>query len=214
MRNKILAFSLLLSLPGYGQADRKGDVQKDLLHVGTEYVKVFGPENGTPFFPAQSNNGSILYHGNLYEGIELLYDCEDDVVVIRDLQGQLKLRLVREKLEAFEVDGRRFVKLRLLSPEGEFYEDLYMGRRRLLVQWQKKKASDQRASNEYALRRSLFVLDGGRIVPLDRTSDLFEMIPGKKNEARRMYREKRLNFKKGPEAASLALLREMESKGW
>jgi hypothetical protein len=40
------------------------------------------------------------------------------------------------------------------------------------------------------------------------------MIPGKKNEARRMYREKRLNFKKGPEAASLALLREMESKGW
>lgn len=185
-----------------------------LLHTGTEYVKVFGPANGNPFFPTRSNSGSVLYHGNLYQGIELLYDCEDDDVVIRDLQGQLKLRLVREKLEGFEVDGHRFVKLRLIGPEGEFYEDLYNGKRRLLIQWQKKMASDQRASNEYALKKSVFILEEGRIIPLDRSSELYTIVPGRKNDARRIYREKRLNFKKDPEGAALSILREMESKGW
>jgi hypothetical protein len=150
----------------------------------------------------------------MYRGVELLYDCEDDDVVIRDLQGQLKLRLVREKLEGFEVDGHRFVKLRLLGPEGEFYEDLYNGRRRLLIQWQKKLSSDQRASNEYALRKSVFVLEAGRIIPLDRSSDLFGIVPERRNEAKRIYREKRLNFKKDPEGAALSMLRDMESKGW
>ena len=214
MRNKILGFSLLLSLSGFGQADGKGDVQKQLLYVGTEYVKVFGPENGTPFFPTQSNKGSVLYHGNLYEGIELLYDCEDDVVVIRDPQGQLKLRLVSEKLEGFEIEGHRFVKLRLLGPAGEFYEELYNGRRRLLIQWQKKKSSDQKQSNVYVLRKSLFILDEGRIVPIEKISDLYGMAPGKSGEIRKLYRDKRMKFKKDPEGVTLSILRHIESSGW
>jgi hypothetical protein len=214
MRNKILGFSLLLSLSGFGQADGKGDVQKQLLYVGTEYVKVFGPENGTPFFPTQSNKGSVLYHGNLYEGIELLYDCEDDVVLIRDLQGQLKLRLVSEKLEGFEIEGHRFVKLRLLGPAGEFYEELYNGRRRLLIQWQKKKSSDQKQSNVYVLRKSIFVLDEGRIIPIDQSSDLYGIAPGKSGDIRRLYRDKRMKFKKDPEGVTLSILRHIESSGW
>jgi hypothetical protein len=207
-------FLPLLLLSHHCMAQQAAKPDAELLYSGTEYVKVFGPTNGTPFFPTRNNNGSVLYHGNLYRDLELIYDCEDDDVVIRDLQGQLKLRLVREKLEGFEVDGHRFVKLRLLSPEGEFYEDLYNGRRRLLIQWQKKMASDQRASNEYALKKSVFVLEEGRIIPLDRSADLFDIVQARKNEARRIYREKRLNFKKDPEGTALSMLREMESKGW
>lgn len=207
-------FLPLLLLSHHGMAQQPAKPDAELLYTGTEYVKVFGPINGTPFFPARNNNGSVLYHGNHYPDVELLYDCEDDDVVIRNLQGQLKLRLVREKLEGFEVDGHRFVKLRLLGPEGEFYEELYNGRRRLLIQWQKKMASDQRASNEYALKKSVFILEEGRIIPLDRSSDLYDIVTGRSNEARKIYREKRLNFKKDPEGAALSMLREMESKGW
>jgi hypothetical protein len=75
-------------------------------------------------------------------------------------------------------------------------------------------SSDQRASNEYALRKSVFVLEAGRIIPLDRSSDLLSIVPERRNEAKRIYREKRLNFKKDPEAAALSMLRDMESKGW
>ena len=185
-----------------------------LLYNGTEYIKQFDQTKGTPFFPTDKTNGSVFYFGNWYYNLDLLYDIQDDVVVTRDVQGLLKMRLTREKLDEFVVDGHQFVKLKLTSLVGEFYEQFYKGQRQLLMQWRKTTESDTPENQKFILRKTLFVLDKGEILPLSSTSDLFEIAPKHQKELKKVYREQKLSFKKDPVKASKAIINEIEQKGW
>ena len=189
-------------------------ISNSLLYSGTEYIKQFNQLKGTPFLPTTSNKGAVLYQENWYRNIDLLYDCQDDWVIVRDAQGLLKLRLVHEKLQAFEVDGHPFIKLKLLTKEGEFYEKFYEGKRMLLMQWKKNLELDSNEQPIYELRKTLFVLDKGVIVPLDRSSDLLTIAPSHKRELKRIIREKKLSFKKDPVKAALVLVKETEQNNW
>ena len=185
-----------------------------LLYNGTEYIKQFDQTKGTPFFPTEKTNGSVLYFGNWYQNLDLLYDIQDDEVITRDIQGVLKMRLTREKLEEFKLDGHLFVKIKLTTPAGEFYEQFYKGQRSLLMQWRKVTESDDPQNQKFILRKTLFVLDKGEIIPLSRTSDLFSIDPKHTKEVKKVYREQKLSFKKDPIKAAKAIIHEIEQKGW
>lgn len=188
--------------------------QNSLLYSGTEYVKQFNEARGNPFFPVKNTFGSLSYNGFTYSNIEILYDCEDDIPIIRDIQGLLKLKLIREKLEAFTVDNHKFVKIKLLSSQGEFYEEIYRGKYALLMQWQKKQELDSQEIPRYVLKKTIFMLKDNDILPLTGKSDLFTLIPGKEKELKKMYRTNRLNFKKNALTASEKMIREIEKMGW
>jgi hypothetical protein len=185
-----------------------------LLFNGTEYIKQFDQTKGTPFFPSEKTNGAILYFGNWYQNLDLLYDIQDDVVITRDVQGLLKMRLTREKLDEFKVDGHYFVKYKLTSGAGEYYEQFFKGQRSLLMQWRKVTDSDDPQIQKFILRKTLFVLDKGEIITLERTSDLFSIDPKHQKELKKFYREQKLSFKKDPIKASKAIINEIEQKGW
>jgi len=185
-----------------------------LLFNGTEYIKQFDQTKGTPFFPSEKTNGAILYFGNWYQNLDLLYDIQDDVVITRDVQGLLKMRLTREKLDEFKVDGHYFVKYKLTSGAGEYYEQFFKGQRSLLMQWRKVTDSDDPQIQKFILRKTLFVLDKGEIITLERTSDLFSVDPKHQKELKKFYREQKLSFKKDPIKASKAIINEIEQKGW
>jgi hypothetical protein len=185
-----------------------------LLYNGTEYIKQFDQTKGTPFFPTEKTNGAVFYFGNWYQNLDLLYDIQDDVVITRDVQGLLKMRLTREKLDEFKVDGHHFVKLKLTSGAGEYYEQFFKGQRSLLMQWRKVTDSDDPQIQKYILRKTLFALDKGEIITLERTSDLFSIDPKHQKELKKVYREQKLSFKKDPIKASKAIINEIEQKGW
>jgi len=185
-----------------------------LLFNGTEYIKQFDQTKGTPFFPTEKTNGAALYFGNWYQNLDLLYDIQDDVVITRDIQGVLKMRLTREKLEEFKLDGHHFVKIKLTTPAGEFYEQFYKGQRSLLMQWRKVTESDDPQNQKFILRKTLFVLDKGEIIPLSRTSDLFSIDLKHQKELKKVFREQKLSFKKDPINAAKAIINEIEQKGW
>ena len=189
-------------------------VSNSLLYNGTEYIKQFDETKGTPFFPTEKTNGAVLYFGNWYQNLDLLYDIQDDVVITRDIQGLLKMRLTREKLDEFMVDGHHFVKLKLTSGAGEYYEQFYRGQRSLLMQWRKVTETDDPQNQKFTLRKTLFVLDKGGIIPLSRTSDLFSIATKHKKELKKLYREKKLSFKKDRIKASKVIINEIEQKGW
>lgn len=188
--------------------------QNQLLFSGTEYVKQFNAARGNPFFPDTLKNGSIAYNGSVYSQIELLYDCEDDIPITRDLQGLLKLRLIREKIESFSIGNHKFVKIKLLGSQGEFYEELYKNKYQLLMQWQKKKEMDAQEIERYVLRKTIFLLNGNEIKPIINKSDLFSLLNGKEKELKRIYRLNHLNFKRNPTLASETIVREIEKSGW
>ncbi|MEY3432533.1 MAG: hypothetical protein RL131_469 [Bacteroidota bacterium] len=185
-----------------------------LIYNGTEFLKQFNQSKGNPFFSTETNKGKIKYQDNWYDNIELLYDCEDDAVITRDAQGLLKLRLIKEKTEAFFIDGHEFVKLKLVSSSGEFYEQLYKGSRTLLVQWRKHLELDAQEMPKYELRRVIFVLDKDQIITLEGSKDLFNLSPQHYRELKRIYAENKLNFKKDALKASKILIQKMEEKNW
>jgi len=211
-----LLFCLILTYPvvvlGGTRTDTLGNTS--LLYNGTEYIKQFDQTKGTPFFPTEKTNGSVFYFGNWYQNLDLLYDIQDDVVITRDILGLLKMRLTREKLDEFMVDGHHFVKIKLTTPAGEFYEQFYKGKRSLLMQWRKVTDSEDPQNQKFILRKTLFVLDKGEIIPLDKTSDLFSIDPKHLKELKKIYREQKISFKKDPINASKAIIHEIEQKGW
>lgn len=188
--------------------------KNSLLYSGTEYVKQFNEARGNPFFPVSKNFGNITYNGNIYNNIELLYDCEDDIPIIRDVQGLLKLRLIREKLDEFTIDQHKFIKIKLLSSQGEFYEEIYRGKYALLMQWQKKAELDAQEIERYVLRKTIFMLKGNDILPIEGKSTLFSLIVNKEKELKKIYRSNRLNYKKNPLKAAEIMIREIEKQGW
>ena len=214
LKRLILIFILSIPLIGFAREWQDTIGTNSLLYNGTEYIKQFDQTKGTPFFPTDKTNGSVYYFGNWYYNLDLLYDIQDDVVVTRDVQGLLKMRLTREKLDEFVVDGHLFVKLKLTSVVGEFYEQFYKGQRQLLMQWRKTTESDMPENQKFILRKTLFVLDKGEILPLSSTSDLFEIDPKHQKELKKVYREQKLSFKKDPVKASKAIINEIEQKGW
>jgi len=206
----ILTYSVVVL--GGTRTDTLGNTS--LLYNGTEYIKQFDQTKGTPFFPTEKTNGSVFYFGNWYQNLDLLYDIQDDVVITRDILGLLKMRLTREKLDEFMVDGHHFVKIKLTTPAGEFYEQFYKGQRSLLMQWRKVTDSEDPQNQKFILRKTLFVLDKGEIIPLDKTSDLFSIDPKHLKELKKIYREQKISFKKDPINASKAIIHEIEQKGW
>jgi len=165
-------------------------------------------------FPTENNRGDVNYYGNWYRNLDLQYDIEDDIVITRDAQGLLKLRLIREKLESFTIDGHLFVKLKLLSSRGEFYEQLFKGKRSLMLQWEKRMELDAQELPIYVLRKTLFVLEGDKVKPILRSDDLLSIDDEHFKEVKKTLRTKKLSFKKDPVNASITVVKFLEEKGW
>lgn len=204
------------SLGVIAQAAQPADTLQhiSLLFNGSEYIKPFNPSRGTPMFPTENNKGDVNYYGNWYRNLDLQYDLEDDIVVTRDAQGLLKLKLVKEKLEAFTIDGHSFVKLKLLSSRGEFYEQLHKGKRNLMLQWEKKMELDAQEIPIYVLRKTLFVMQGEKVIPILRSDDLMAIAPEHYKEVKKTLRSKKFSFKKDPVNTALAVVKFLEEKGW
>jgi hypothetical protein len=189
-------------------------VSNSLLYNGSEYIKPFNPQKGTPMFPTENNKGDVHYYGNWYKNLDLLYDLEDDILVTKDAQGLLKLKLIKEKLESFTIDGHLFVKLKLLNARGEFYEQLHKGKRNLMLQWEKKMELDAQEMPIYVLRKTLFVMEGEKVMPLLRADDLLNINPEHFKDVKKALRTQKLSFKKDPVKASLSIVKFLEDKGW
>lgn len=187
--------------------------RNSLLYNGSEYIKPFNASGGTPMFPTSNNRGDVNYYGNWYRNLDLQYDLEDDIVVTRDAQGLLKLKLIKEKLEAFTIDGHFFVKLKLLSSRGEFYEQLHKGKRNLMLQWEKKMELDPQERPIYVLRKTLFVMQGEKVDPILRVEDLLDLEPKLARDIKKTLRTKKLSFKKDPVNTALTVVKLLEEKG-
>ena len=112
------------------------------------------------------------------------------------------------------MDNHKFVKIKLLSSQGEFYEEIYRGKYALLMQWQKKRELDAQEIERYVLKKTIFMLKDNDIIPISSKSDLYTLIPGKEKELKKMYRTNKLNFKKNALTASEKMIREIEKMGW
>jgi len=212
----LLILLIINTLPLFLFADAAVDTTgpTSLLYNGAEYVKQFNVTKGDPFFPASKNAGSVKYHQNWYRDIEVHYDCEDDYVLVRDMRGLLKLRLINEMLDEFFIDGHHFVKKTFNTPSGEFFELLFEGKRTLLVKWMKRLNTDTKSTDTYILKNNILLIENGKTRQVMQEKDILESAKENAKVLKKVLKDNGIRFRKDPIKASKLMIQEMETKGW
>jgi hypothetical protein len=186
-----------------------------LLYNGVEYTKGVTYNNESPFFGGDDFfKGDLTYYGNFYKGLDLQYDCQDDVVLLKYPFGEKRIQLIKEKLEAFSLGEHKFVKAPVQGAGGGFYEQLYKGKRIVLVQWQKRIVLNLSQQERYEMYKSIYLFDGKNSTRITKASELLNLMGDRKKGIRQFYHDNRLSFKKDPEKAVVLMVEKAESEGW
>lgn len=210
-----LLFLLILSINAKASTDNDTLKTNSLLYTGVEYTTGLILLNESPFFlKDEFVVGNLQYQGNFYKGIEMKYDCKDDILLIKGTSGDSFLQLIKEKLENFNFGEHYFIKMKIQSSQGEFYEKIYNGKRDLVVQWQKKIILNQSEEKKYVLFKNIYLLNGKDTLRINKISEIIELTGNNKKKLERFYKEKHLKFRKDPISTVVSILKKAESEGW
>lgn len=210
-----LLFLLILSINAKASTDNDTLKTNSLLYTGVEYTTGLILLNESPFFlKDEFVVGNLQYQGNFYKGIEMKYDCKDDILLIKGRSGDSFFQLIKEKLENFNFGEHYFIKMKIQSSQGEFYEKIYNGKRDLVVQWQKKIILNQSEEKKYVLFKNIYLLNGKDTLRINKISELIELTGNNKKKLERFYKEKHLKFRKDPISTVVSILKKAESEGW
>jgi hypothetical protein len=189
--------------------------RNSLLYNGIEYTGGYNYFNELPYFQGVDFlPGDILYTGNLYRGVELQYDCIGDAVLLKDPIRSRKIQLIKDKVDEFTVGGHHFVKVNVPGIQPGFYEQLYKGKRSVLVLWKKNIVRDLSLQEKYVLTKTTYLLDGIELIKITKATELTKLMGDKKRKVQQYYRESNLSFKSDPETATFKLVQKAEAEGW
>jgi len=173
------------------------------LYNGSEYLRHGHGVKGFPYFQSAGMlKGDVFYDGNLYPDINMQYDLEEDNLVISDYSGNVFIRLVKEKVQYFIIDGHRFDHLRAAAglPADGYYESLYNGKLNVYARQQKTTVQALNPADEgYRLYNTWFVEKQGAFFSVEGEGPLLEILSDKKDLLKKYIRSNKLKFKKAPE---------------
>ncbi|WP_431122020.1 hypothetical protein [Flagellimonas flava] len=97
----------------YNWFDKTTGIENTNLLEGTLTVEKYGAVDGTHKFYASNDylKGYIVFDGETYFDVDMKYDLYEDELLLplrSDAQVQL-LKLVKERISEFVIDGRRFI---------------------------------------------------------------------------------------------------------
>src|SRR5437868_11207273 len=95
--------------------------QSQLLN-GSTYIEYKPQKDEHPYFLPEWYSGSIVYDGEQFDNVALLYDLNADVLVTENIYGANKIQLVSEKVDRFIIEKHLFVLLTGQKIENGFYE--------------------------------------------------------------------------------------------
>jgi hypothetical protein len=212
MKSKVVFCFLILFLVAEASARTDTTGGKDFFFRGTEYTKIFSIESGTPFLePRELSSGWVEYYGSRYIDVKLQYDIEDDQLVSLDLSGAVRMQLVKQKVTAFGIGSRKFI--RIAGPD-MFFEQVYDGGDDVLIRWQKVLTRTGTEEGKYKLYKSYHISNGEELANIQSPNDLFSYFGKNSKELKEYFREQKLSFKKNPEKAIITVVSYADKNGW
>ncbi len=182
------------------------------LYNGSQYAVYDQVEEEHPYFLTNDwIDGSIVYSGERFENIPLMYDLSIGRVIAEHFAGAA-VELIPEKVSSFNLNGHLFRKFakeddsRRSINEG-FYEVLHDGKIKILKRWVKTRTEIIRASElviEFEERTHYYVVKDKAFYSFRSTSALLKLLSDKKTELRRFRREKKLASKSDNSLIQLA----------
>ena len=198
MPQPLLCFLLLVYQPATASMDTSGRSQ--LFFRGTEYTKIVASNSGTPYLYEDTPGvRKVHYFGHWFENVELHYDAEDDLLMTREVNGAIRMSLVKEKVSSFYLGNRKFI----VVPDVGFCEVLYEGPHAVLVRWQKVLVRKGVEDPFYRTYERVFVSDKGTLVEVSGKKGLMNLVSVKGRKVQDPSRQLKLNFKENfPMAAA------------
>lgn len=183
-------FVISCYLPAFASGDTTGRSQ--LFFRGAEYTKIVAISSGTPYLYEDTPGiRKVHYFGQWFSDIELHYDAEDDLLMTREVNGAIRMSLVKEKVSSFYLGPRKFV----VVPDIGFCEVLYDGPHAVLVRWQKVLVRKGVEDPYYRTYERVFVSDKGALVEVSGKKDLMKMMDKKTGKFQDPSRLLNLDFK-------------------
>ena len=151
--------------------------------------------------------GSIRFDGKDYSNIQMLYDLENDVVLVRNLNAQdpagQSIKIQQAKIEEFQVHGEVFKKFDVpdeIPTKSGIYHALVEGPAVSVIVKRGKstKVFDDGFNRglQYYTRDRYFIKTDDVIIPFKGKGSFFGLFPEYKSELKTFAKSRRLNIKK------------------
>ena len=225
----LLPFFIFIAFYSFSQdsASIKSDAEKNTiafyhkyigknssLYKGSEYDDDFSIK-GHPYFESDKfQKGSVRYSGTLYDSIDMAFDIAKDELVILRNDDNVRIRLVKEKIDSFTLLNHLFVKLvedsnNKFTDAIGFCERLYHGKMNLYAK-RKKSIIEKIVGSEnekwFEEKDFYFVQKGGSFISVQKSSELFDLLSDRKKEVKEYLRKNNIKFNKAKEQALISAI--------
>ena len=190
--------------------------QQTRLYNGKEYQFYFGLEGLAYFKDANfDQKGWVNYDGFNFENVPLLYDIYKDLLVSLLPNGITKYSLLSEKVEAFELHNRHFIrididKLNYKVPfQTGFFEVLYDGKSKIFAKRYNvlQETAGTQALRKYFIEKNAYYLKKGDAYSSFSSERTFlNLFKERKKELQRYLKENKIKFKNDMEYAAVQLV--------
>lgn len=134
---------------------------------GREYLRIaYYIAKGIAYFETDTLRAGSVTYNKVSHQAPLLFDQIEDKLLTPDPTGKNLIELVKERVDSFEINNALFVRL-----NGNYYQSLYNGRRRLVKQDVKKVIDHvmmgQPFEKTIEAKTSYYLIDGMRMAPVN-----------------------------------------------
>jgi len=176
------------------------------LYNGVLY-KEYNPhanDDGFPYFLKDDwTEGNLLYDGEVYQNVPMLYDVINDKLIIDHDFGGVKLSMISEKVGYFILGGHTFVRLETDSARTNirsgFYELLYDGTLKAYAKWQKIKnetIAEREIKTTFLNNNRFYIFKNDKYYQVKSKSSVLQVLADRKAEVRKYIRKNGIHFHK------------------
>lgn len=167
------------------------------LFNGKAYVEYQQQADENPYFVDEWIDGTIVYDGEQYEDVPLLYDLSKDMVITDHKYSTTKIQLTTEKIDQFTLDKHLFVQLKNQKIAIGFYELAYNGDSKVYIRRQKtlQSRTARNSIERYFLEKtSIYIKKEGVYYSVKSKGSVLKVFDDRKSELKKFIREHHLQF--------------------
>ncbi len=173
---------------------------------GVAYKEYIGhhDDEGNPYFVSDDwVDGSLVYDGDAYAPVPIIYDLVQEKIVIEHPFAGIKLELINEKISSFDLSGHHFIRLESDTIKESpvrtgFYDVLYNGTTKFLVKRQKahkEQVVGREIKVQFPETDRLLLHVNGRYVQVKSKSSVLEAFADRKTELRKYMHKNKIRFR-------------------
>jgi hypothetical protein len=188
--------------------------QQSLVYNGVGYALI-RKMKGNPHFmdTTATTNGSVVYYGETYPNIPLLYDINRDLLVSVWVDGTSLYSFTSDRLSEFTLLKHHFIRLNPDSVaqkvvKAGFYDDLYTHKLQVLAKRQKiiHIAGTLLSTDDYFDPKVYYYLKkNGRYFTISGEGDMLDVLQDRKKELKDYIKSNKIKYRNDPESFMVML---------